>query len=460
MNPKELREHLGKLAAQIRALAEKIGKESRAFTAEEQAEWDTINAEYDGSKRRLELIERASAVDSEMRSMRPADAEVGREPVTGTTGRTGDPHDAEHRAAGGPPSEEQRSRAVRAWCRAQMGAELEEADQQACQAVRISPHQRALNFSLLNSRAFSHLQERMAGVHPSNMRSALSTFEIENGGAIIPVEALRQLEIAQLQFGGILQVAEVFRTETGGELPWPSVNDTGNKGSRVGESKTVASTKRPTFGKTTLRAYKYSSDEILVPFELLEDAAYDLSSILMSMLGERLGRIINEECTLGTGAGMPSGIVPSATVGKTAALTTAVTFEEVIELIHSVDAAYRVGAGFMLPDTALCKLRMIKDGNGVFAWQPGIQLGQPDRLFGYPYTINNDMADMAASTRSILFGNLRSYKVREVRGVRLYRLQERYRDVDQDAFLAFVRRDGALVDAGTHPVKALKMAAA
>jgi HK97 family phage major capsid protein len=55
----------------------------------------------------------------------------------------------------------------------------------------------------------------------------------------------------------------------------------------------------------------------------------------------------------------------------------------------------------------------------------------------------------------MLFGNLKKYKVRQVREIRMYRLQERYRDNDQDGFVAFGRQDGNLLDAGTAPVKKL-----
>jgi HK97 family phage major capsid protein len=73
-----------------------------------------------------------------------------------------------------------------------------------------------------------------------------------------------------------------------------------------------------------------------------------------------------------------------------------------------------------------------------------------------PYTINQDMqATIATGTTTIVFGQMSQYKVRQVNSIRLYRLVERYRENDQDAFLAFIEADGNLLDAGDHPVKCM-----
>ena len=72
---------------------------------------------------------------------------------------------------------------------------------------------------------------------------------------------------------------------------------------------------------------------------------------------------------------------------------------------------------------------------------------------GYPYVINQDVAVPAASAKSLLFGALDKYHIREVMDISVLRLVERYADYGQVGFLAFARADGDLVDAGTHPVK-------
>jgi HK97 family phage major capsid protein len=93
------------------------------------------------------------------------------------------------------------------------------------------------------------------------------------------------------------------------------------------------------------------------------------------------------------------------------------------------------------------------DTAGVPLWQPGLVAGQPDTILGYPFVINQAMAAMAASAKSIIFGDLSKYLIRDVRDVQLIRLDERFAEYHQVGFLAFSRHDGDLLDAGTDPVK-------
>jgi HK97 family phage major capsid protein len=132
--------------------------------------------------------------------------------------------------------------------------------------------------------------------------------------------------------------------------------------------------------------------------------------------------------------------------------------DEVMNLEASVDAAYRPGAMWMFNDTTRNEIRQLKSADSIYHWQPGAQAGDPDMLLGYPFIVNNDMADTATAEKSILFGQLSKYLIREVLGVTLVQLNERYADYHQVAFVAIMRFDGDLLDAGTNPVKHLVQA--
>ena len=147
--------------------------------------------------------------------------------------------------------------------------------------------------------------------------------------------------------------------------------------------------------------------------------------------------------------------VTASSVGKTGATgqTATVIYDDIVDLVYSVDKAYRQNAKFMMNDSTVKAIRKLKDGNGLPLWQPTLQAGEPDSLIGYPVVINNDVAAMAASAKSILFGDFKKYKVRRVKDVTLLRLVERYAEAHQVGFLAFARFDGDLLDAGTDPIK-------
>jgi HK97 family phage major capsid protein len=186
-----------------------------------------------------------------------------------------------------------------------------------------------------------------------------------------------------------------------------------------------------------------------------------MGATIGTMLGERLGRITNRKFTVGTGGGIePFGIVNAAPIGFTTASPTAIADTELLDMQHSVDPSYRSEGSWMFHDSIFLAIRKLKDSDGNFIWRSGLEAGVPDSLLGDRITVNQHMTDTITNDAlTIVYGQLDKYKIRTVRQMRLRRLEERFADDDQVAFLAFIREDGTLLDAGTGPVKTLKQAA-
>jgi HK97 family phage major capsid protein len=269
---------------------------------------------------------------------------------------------------------------------------------------------------------------------------------------------IMNLETAMLAYGGMFQVAEIIRTAQGEPMRWPTASDTSNTGRQVGESASHDSGTDPTFGEVIWNAFTFTSDIVKVPNELMTDSVFNLATILGAMLGERLGRIQNTKYTTGLGSSTAYGIVTRATAGVTSAGSTSIAFDELIDLEHSLDPSRRAmpGVGYMFHDSILKALRKLKDGEGRYLWQSGANSGAPNTLNTYPYTINQDMASSIATTAvTVLFGQLSQYKIRQVGTIVLRRLDERFADNNQTGFLAIMRGDGNLLDAGDGPVRKL-----
>jgi HK97 family phage major capsid protein len=302
------------------------------------------------------------------------------------------------------------------------------------------------------------LELRLTDRPPRNLfeaRAAMST-GANVGGETIPQGFMANFEQALLQFGGIRNAAYIWRTATGNAIPWPTTNDTGNKGELVTEAGTNTEQGVAT-SAVTFNAYKFGSKLVKVSAELLQDSAFNLAEWLGGVLGERIGRVQADYFTTGTGTDQPKGAATAATLGVTAAAVNAITADELLDLVHSVDPAYRNGASFMLHDQVLLAVRKLKDSTGQYLWQSNIAAGRPDTLHNYPLWPNQSMASvLQASAKTVLFGLLSKYVIREVATIRLRRLVELYAGNDQEGFVAFLRGDGDLIDAGTHPVKYLQ----
>lgn len=414
----ELLQKRAAVAESARALLLTAEKETRSLTSEEQEKYDKMHADIEQMNRDIANERKMSAVDS---------------------GIAADGKPAARTAPGSDLSDV----ALRSFLRG--GVEEMTAEQRS---VFDSP------------KGFRDAIQLRAA-------SPLSDVTGSAGQYTVAPTFYNVLTDARKWYGGMFQAGcTVLPTATGTSLYIPTANDTSNVGELIAENTTVtqASTEM-TFGQVTLGAFKYSSKLVLVPFELIQDSAFDIGAYVAKKLGERLGRIQNTNLTTGAGTTLPKGVVTGATTGVTGASgqTTKAIYADLVNLVHKVDPAYRANAKWMFNDTTAAMLENMVDGNsrpllnstlnGISGGVNGGGIGGGATLLGYPIVINNDVATMAASAKSMLFGDFSTYFIREVMDIMLVRFAEKYMDLGQVGFLAYQRIDGQPVDAGLHPIQ-------
>ena len=174
---------------------------------------------------------------------------------------------------------------------------------------------------------------------------------------------------------------------------------------------------------------------------------FDLESYIASEFARAFGAAEEEAFCVGSGTGQPTGIFTAngGDVGVTAAAAAAVTADELINLIYSLKSPYRRNARFLLNDTTISAIRKLKDGNGVYLWQPSLQAGEPDKLMGYELFTSPYAPQMAASAYAIAFGDFRNYWIADRSGRRVQRLNELYSTNGQVGFVATQRVDGKVI---------------
>lgn len=410
----QLRQQRAKLVADANALIPAEGRMSQ----EVNQKFDAIMADVDAMKTEIDRIERAEALQAEM--------EAGLDPST----------------RGANPGSYN-------------------ADADATQAeARQASYKRAFD---------SYLRRGVSRMKPEDvniLRSAGMSTEYRDqdnltgglGGYTVPQGFQRELEVALKYFGGMRNAARVITTDTGNQMPWPTTNDTSVVGVRLGGNAltTAAVEADQNFNRVIFNAWTYSSNVFKVPNELLQDSAFDLEAEIRDRIAERIGRIQNTEFTTYAGANGPVGVVGQTALGKTGAAgqVTSMIYDDIIDLIHSVDPLYRPMSNFMMHDTTLAVIRKIKDNYGRPLFGPGLNGEEPDTLAGYKFVINNDWPVMAANAKSVGFGAFKKYIIRDVRNSTVVvRLNELYALNNEVGFVAFTRSDAGLVDAGTHPIK-------
>lgn len=300
-----------------------------------------------------------------------------------------------------------------------------------------------------------------AGLAPREAR-AQTAGTTTAGGYTVPTELSNEIIKSMKAWGPMYDedICTVLNTASGHPIDMPTVDDTASTADKHTEGGAVTDDggKDVTFGKKTLSAHAYDTEWVKFSYELAQDSIFNMETLLGGLLGERLGRLTNRELTIGDGSGDPQGIVTGSTLGKTATAAAAITYDEVIDLVHSVDPAYRSSpkVGFQFHDTTLAALRKLKDAEGRYIWSAGdVQNGVPGTILGYRYHINQAIDTLAAAKKVMIFGDFGKYFVRKVGGVVMFVARERF--APDIGLLGLVRLDGRLGD--TAAVKHLITAA-
>jgi HK97 family phage major capsid protein len=271
------------------------------------------------------------------------------------------------------------------------------------------------------------------------------------GGYTVPVELQNMLVRSMKAWGPMYDgnIVSELNTSSGNALPIPTTDDTSKTGVQgtEGTALTDDGSADAVFGVKQLEAYDFNTKFVKFSWQLAQDSIFNMEALLADLLGERLGRLANAQLTTGTGTSAPNGIVTASTLGKTAASATAIAADEIIDLSHAVDPAYRISpkVSFMFNDLTLAAIRKLKDGQGNYLWQMGnVKEGVPGSLLGYRYVINQAMAGIATGNKSILFGDLGKYWVRKVGSPVIGVLRERF--WPDLGIAGLIRFDGELLD--------------
>ena len=408
----ELRQRYNEGVKIMRDINEAAEKEDRGLTADEHTRFSNARTGLDELRGRIEREEQIAS--EELRSATPI--------APAYEGTKDDP--LARNAMGGDDKRDDDPRAV------------------AFRSFLLGGHQ-ALNGEQRNLLAERRDMSLTAGV----------------GGVTVPQGFYNQLLFAQRLWGGMIDpnVVTVYETDTGNPTPVPLEDDTANAATIVAEAGAQTASTDPITASVTLGAFMYRTT-VKISRELLQDSAFNLEQYLSDRFAIRLWRGFNGHASTGTNSGQPQGIFNAtvgANIGATAATgnTTQFPYVSLVALEHSVDPLYRMSpkARWMFSDGVLQGIKSLLDTTGRPIWMPNYA-GAGDgtsmytafgaTILGYGYTVNPDAPVMAASARSVAFGDFGYYLTRKVRGMVVQRLDELYADNGQIGFKLFARMDG------------------
>jgi HK97 family phage major capsid protein len=385
----EMRQKRAALVQQAREILDKAEAEKRELLADEEQQYSRIMDDVDKLRKAIEREERQQAEERELAQSQGTTAARKDQPGEGAQRHTVNPRgNEEYRGA--------------FW-----------------------------HFVRHGRNALDHMEVR-----------ALQIGTDSEGGYLVPDEFERQLIQGLMEQNIIRGLATVITTS--GDRNIPVVASHGSAVWTAEEGPFTESDE--SFAQVMLGAHKVATI-MKVSEELLNDSAFNLERYITSEYARRIGDAEEAAFVNGNGVGKPMGIVQGATAGKVGAAgqTTSVTADDLLDVYHALKRPYRPRAAWLLNDSTVKAIRKLKDSTSQYIWQPGLDAGRPDTLLGRPVAESAHVPEMAASAKSILFGDYSYYWIADRQGRVFQRLNELYAVNGQVGFRAYQRVDGKLI---------------
>lgn len=403
----ELLKQRASLYEQMKAIVDGADADKRSLTAEETGSYDALDTqlnELDQQRKRYEDMDKREADLAEAQERAKIDIV-----------------DKDQRGTGEPDKFESELRSFLAGER---------------RSLTVAPDEKIRDYT--HARAIAQQRDLTKGTATA-------------GGHTVGTSFYAQLIDHLIEVSGVLMAGPtVLVTERGENLPVPRTTAHSSATSEIAEATAIAESD-PAFNQLVLSAYKYGV-LVQVSSELMEDTYVDLLGYLSMQCGRAVGNAFGTRLITGTGTSQPQGVATAATTGVTGSASVAGAFsaENLVDLFHSVISPYRnsPSCGWLMRDATLGSARKLREGagTGAFLWQPALQASTPDTLLGKPVFTDPNVAAVALSAKSVLFGDMSRYFVRQVRDIRFERSDDFAFNSDLTTFRCLFRGDGGLAD--------------
>jgi HK97 family phage major capsid protein len=202
----------------------------------------------------------------------------------------------------------------------------------------------------------------------------------------------------------------------------------------VGETDARAETNTPQIGKWRIPVHELYARPHATQ-KLLDDASINMEAWLAAKVADKFARDESAAFVNGNGVNRPRGFltygagttlpgqIEQLPTGASGAFAAAPNGGDVlVDALYSLKAPYRANAVWAMNRSVLRAVRKLKDSDGAYLWQPGIQAGQPSAIMGYPVASFEDMPNLGANSLSIAVADWReAYQIVDRVGIRTLR---------------------------------------
>lgn len=289
----------------------------------------------------------------------------------------------------------------------------------------------------------------------TEMRAGEQNMTMSNNGAIIPTTISNRIIKAVKDRCPILARATIYNVKGTLKVPvWGKANTTHD----------IAVGYQTEFTEITADSGKFTSVDLggylagaltLIGKSVENNGSFSVVDFIVNQMAEEIAFWIEGQLLIGTGSNAAQGATNTTTV-LTAASSTAITADELIDLQAKIKQAYQANACWIMNPTTFTAVKKLKDGNNRYLLQDDVTGEFPFRLLGRPIFLSDNMPAIAAGAKAVLYGDCSGLSVNFRENISIQVLQEKYATQHAIGVVSWFEFDAKVTDNQKLAVLAMK----
>ena len=288
----------------------------------------------------------------------------------------------------------------------------------------------------------------------SETRAGTETLVSAEAGAVVPTSIANKIISKVYDICPIYAMADRYPVKGTLSIPYYEEDSTASITVAYASEATALTANSGKFKSVELKGF-LAGALAKVPKTLVNNSDFALTDYIVTKMAESIARWIEKEMLNGTDDKITG--LSTATQVVTAAASTAVTADELIDLQEQIPDVYQAGSIFIMNKATRTAIRKLKDNDGNYLLNKDATAKWGYTLFGADVYVSDNMPTMAAGAVAVYYANLTGLAIKVPEEVNIEVLRERFADQHCLGVIGWLEIDGKIED--QQKIAALKMKA-
>jgi HK97 family phage major capsid protein len=280
----------------------------------------------------------------------------------------------------------------------------------------------------------------------TELRTGEQNMTMANNGAIVPTSIANRIIKAVKDRCPILAGATIYNVKGTLKIPvWGKANSTHD----------IAVGYQTEFTEITADSGKFTSVDLsgylagaltLIGKSVENNGTFSVVNFIVAQMADEIAEFIEGQLLVGTGTGAAQGAT-NTTNTVTAAAAAAISADDLIKLQASIKQAYQANACWTMAPATFLAVKQLKDNNGRYLLQDNISGAFPFMLLGKPVYLSDNMPAIAASAKTVLYGDYSGLSVNFRENISVEVLREKYATQHAIGVVSWFEFDAKVSDA-------------